>query len=508
AGNPVSSSERIPADKCSPESCAQPSVVISDTVPKASLHSTEPDSMSEASPSITTDKLVEILSDADKPDCIVKEEMQNEAADINQLQPSGKSESASESENALNIFNSHESAQPATTNTSVSSTALSAISEVHTETDDSPRSFIRRFFAPSNVAFIVLVLLLMVPIYLINYAFGNLYYISEGGKTISILFSNADEYSDIFNEAGLEFNQADSISESQLGTTRYLTVSRAYDVTVIADGRTLTHKVYGSTTAETLAQLGITVGEDDIVEPEPDKVLDENETITVKRVRYEQREVTEAVAWQKVVKPSPLIREGKTQIMNEGGGRDGLAYRTYQDKFIDGVLTQSTVIEEDYEDFPWNVVTLEGKSDAHMSPIDGSEFTDIQIVDNAPASYERVLQNAVCTAYSFKPGTFGASGMHMFQGFVAVNTNVIPYGSLLYITSPTGKFTYGWAIAADVGEAMMAGYVDIDLFFETYTESALFGKHKMNVYVVKQLNQPELEQYAAHPGMFRSRVPS
>ncbi|MEG2678026.1 MAG: 3D domain-containing protein, partial [Oscillospiraceae bacterium] len=120
----------------------------------------------------------------------------------------------------------------------------------------------------------------------------------------------------------------------------------------------------------------------------------------------------------------------------------------------------------------------------------------------------RVLQNAVCTAYSFKPGTFGASGMHMFQGFVAVNTNVIPYGSLLYITSPTGKFTYGWAIAADVGEAMMAGYVDIDLFFETYTESALFGKHKMNVYVVKQLNQPELEQYAAHPGMFRSRVPS
>ena len=55
---------------------------------------------------------------------------------------------------------------------------------------------------------------------------------------------------------------------------------------------------------------------------------------------------------------------------------------------------------------------------------------------------------------------------------------------------------------------MMAGYVDIDLFFETYTESALFGKHSMNVYVVKQLTQGELEQYAAVEGMFRNRVPA
>jgi len=98
--------------------------------------------------------------------------------------------------------------------------------------------------------------------------------------------------------------------------------------------------------------------------------------------------------------------------------------------------------------------------------------------------------------------------MYMRQGFVAVNTDVIPYGSLLYITSADGSFTYGWAVAADVGEAMMDGRVDIDCFFESYNESCYFGKKLMNIYVVEQLTQEELEDYVANRAMFTERVPT
>ncbi len=371
-----------------------------------------------------------------------------------------------------------------------------------------PDTFLRRLFAPAHLAFLLLAALLLGPLCLVHYGLGDLYYLQEDGETAAILFSDADVYADVFTQAGIELHAADIVEETALGGSVWLTVTRAYDVTVIADGATIEHKVLGHTTAEALAQLDIAVGPDDIVQPAADKVLVEGETIRVQRVVYETRDVIETVAWQEITKPSPLIREGKTQVMNSGGGRDGLAERTYRDTYIDGVLTDSEIIAEKYEDLPWNVVTLAGKDDAIMSPINGADFTDVTIVDNAPTSYERVLESAVCTAYSFKPGTYGASGMYMFQGFVAVNTNVIPYGSLLYITSPTGNFTYGWAIAADVGEAMMDGYVDIDLFFETYTESALFGKHRLNVYVVDQLTQAELAQFMAQPGMFRTRIPA
>lgn len=368
-------------------------------------------------------------------------------------------------------------------------------------------SFWRRLAAPGNLAFLLLALLLMGPVYLVNYAFGDLYYLYEGEEAVGPVFSTQADYEAIFAKAGLTLREADRVEEIALADSRSLYLTRAYPVQVTADGETVELYALDLTTAGALEQLGISLGPDDLVEPALDKMLEPGDEIVVQRVWYETREAAETVEWQEVDKPSPLIAEGKTQVMNAGGGRDGLVYRTYEDKYVDGELVQSEVIEETYEDFPWNVVTLVGDDDAVMSPIDGSKYTDVQIVDNAPESYERVLESAVCTAYSFKPGTYGASGMYMFQGFVAVNTNVIPYGSLLYITSPTGNFTYGWAIAADVGEAMMAGYVDIDLFFETYTESALFGKHRMNVYVVDQLTQSELEEFMAQPGMFRARVP-
>jgi len=119
-----------------------------------------------------------------------------------------------------------------------------------------------------------------------------------------------------------------------------------------------------------------------------------------------------------------------------------------------------------------------------------------------------VINSGVCTAYSFNPGVWGAAGTYLFQGFVAVDPDEIPLGSLLYVTRRDGSFVYGWAIAADIGEAMVDGRVDIDCFMETYDESVLFGRRIMDIYVVEQLTQDDLEQFVANPGMFRNRIPA
>lgn len=61
---------------------------------------------------------------------------------------------------------------------------------------------------------------------------------------------------------------------------------------------------------------------------------------------------------------------------------------------------------------------------------------------------------------------------------------MIPYGTLLYITSDDGRFVYGYAYAADTGTAMMTGHAFIDLYYETYDESVENAVIPVTVYVI------------------------
>ncbi len=76
---------------------------------------------------------------------------------------------------------------------------------------------------------------------------------------------------------------------------------------------------------------------------------------------------------------------------------------------------------------------------------------------------------------------FGAAADLWYGGG---NPNVIPYGSLMYITSADGRFVYGYAYAADTGTAMMTGSAFIDLYYETYSESVDNAVIAVNVYVL------------------------
>ena len=78
----------------------------------------------------------------------------------------------------------------------------------------------------------------------------------------------------------------------------------------------------------------------------------------------------------------------------------------------------------------------------------------------------------------------GSSGLGLGYGTVAVDPDVIPYGTLLYITSTDGSFVYGYAVATDTGIAVQDGRILVDLFYETYAESVINGAINVNVYVV------------------------
>ena len=69
-----------------------------------------------------------------------------------------------------------------------------------------------------------------------------------------------------------------------------------------------------------------------------------------------------------------------------------------------------------------------------------------------------------------------ASGMPAQYGIAAVDTDVIPLGTRLYIPG------YGEAIAADTGGAIYGNR--IDLCMNSYGEAMNFGRRYVTVYVL------------------------
>ncbi len=75
-----------------------------------------------------------------------------------------------------------------------------------------------------------------------------------------------------------------------------------------------------------------------------------------------------------------------------------------------------------------------------------------------------------CTDYTYR-------GSFLRKGLVAVDPNVIPLGTRLFIPG------YGFAIADDIGGAIKG--LRIDLAYETRAEALQFGRKKVKVYIVE-----------------------
>ncbi|MGF7185227.1 3D (Asp-Asp-Asp) domain-containing protein [Desulfitispora alkaliphila] len=81
------------------------------------------------------------------------------------------------------------------------------------------------------------------------------------------------------------------------------------------------------------------------------------------------------------------------------------------------------------------------------------------------------------TAYTHT-GNPTATGIYPYVGVVAVDPNVIPLGSKLYIEG------YGFGLAADTGGAIKGDIVDV--FMDTREEALQWGRRNVNVYLMEK----------------------
>ena len=147
---------------------------------------------------------------------------------------------------------------------------------------------------------------------------------------------------------------------------------------------------------------------------------------------------------------------------------------------VDGVVVESTVLSSEVISEPVTQVTREGTKDPNgwaTIESDGTVYDE----NGNEVVYKKLLSGR-CSAYT--GGGTTATGAPAAFGRVAVNPNVIPYGTKLYICSPDGKVVYGYAIASDTGGACMRNTIIADLYYDTLSECYQIGVRTMNVYIL------------------------
>ena len=173
-------------------------------------------------------------------------------------------------------------------------------------------------------------------------------------------------------------------------------------------------------------------------------------------------------------------------------GIEGERIVTSKNKYIDGELAESVIISEEVTREPVDQIKLIGTG-VPKTQNNSSSSSSGASVSNKAGTFKDASGNTVSyvkkltgtsTAYYAAEGAITATGVPVYLGGVAVNPNVIPYGSKLYIVSSDGRMVYGYATAVDTGGALMSGSVLVDVFYPTYNQCVNWGRRNVTVYVL------------------------
>jgi 3D (Asp-Asp-Asp) domain-containing protein len=258
-----------------------------------------------------------------------------------------------------------------------------------------------------------------------------------------------------------------------------------YNVKISADGVTRSVKSTG-TVADAVRDAGVYIDDDDLINIGLSEALTPSTEIVISRVEIVEEVKLETIDYTTKYKEDENYVIGYSKVLVDG--EEGELSKVIQHTYVDGKLTQSSVVSTEVTEEPVDKVVVMGT--AEVNPIEEMSISTLSVPDyltldenGVPTSYTSVLTGKSC-AYSAKPTAKTASGRQVKVGYVAVDPDIIPYGTELYIASTDGKYVYGYAIAADTGTALLDGTILVDLFMESYDASCDWGAKQVNIYIL------------------------
>ncbi len=261
--------------------------------------------------------------------------------------------------------------------------------------------------------------------------------------------------------------------------------AKEYEVTIVADGKSISVKCAGDV-SDALEAAKIEVSDDDLINIGLSEPLGSGTEIIINRVNIVEEVQVEVIEYATRYREDDEQLVGYTETVVDG--EEGEVETTFRHVYIDGELVSSDVIDEDVTEPVDEIIVVgtmeEPVYEAAVPAGQTSGSANVKLDANGiPVNYVDVLTGEA-TAYSAAAGAITSTGKTAQVGYVAVDPDVIPYGTELYIVSADGTRTYGYAVAEDTGGAMRSGRVLVDLYMDTESECYSWGRRDVNVYIL------------------------
>lgn len=274
------------------------------------------------------------------------------------------------------------------------------------------------------------------------------------GTHKQLLQTSSESVAEALQEAQLQLDPADGVTP-ELGASlepgMIITVQRAIPITVKVDGEIKQIKSSQPSVSEALAEAQVLLGEYDYTIPGNEATLQANSIIEVVRVTEDFLLEDESIPFQTLWQATDELLIDTTAVLQEGV--TGISRRRIRVRYENGVEISRVPDGEWIAREPANRIIGYGTR-IELGIIDTPE---------GPREYWRAVEMRV-TSYTAatsgkEPGDPGygrtASGVQAGYGVVAVDRNVVPFRSHVYVPG------YGVGFVGDTGGGIRGRWIDL-----------------------------------------------
>ncbi len=315
----------------------------------------------------------------------------------------------------------------------------------------------------------------------------NTFTLSDGEKTHKV-HTLSTKIEDAMKVAGFGSDKYKVLSVSAKGTATHVDLAYSFPVYITTGDKTVEVNAIESTVEDILKNAGYSVDEFDMVEPALDTVVSDTAYIDYTNIDYVTGSYTEAIPCTVKTVYSSQLAEGTTTLSE---GKDGEQQVNYTAKVVNGVTVETVVNSRITLSEAVNGTKTVGTKKAAVTTSESvktistlDEPFTIELDENGnPVNFKKHI-TVQATAYTYT-GNKCATGVAPQPGYIAVNPDVIPYGTKMYIKSSDGSYIYGYAVAADTGSFINSRPNNVDLFMSSKAACTAFGRRNVEIYILE-----------------------
>ncbi|HET6350567.1 MAG TPA: 3D domain-containing protein [Coriobacteriia bacterium] len=279
--------------------------------------------------------------------------------------------------------------------------------------------------------------------------------------------TQASNVAELLADAGVSVGAADVVApatSAKVLSGMTVVVRHSVPVTLQLGRRRVPLRVIGANVSDALVAAGLDPADNTGVQPPLDAQLRPGMTVTVPdaflRIVRQNASISPAVHKTN----DPTLKQGAKQVVSPG--EPGRVVRVFSVMVANGVETTPVLTAESVVEKPKDAVVAVGTGSRNW------------VKPSGPGASRRQLR-VETTGYSSQQSDINditATGAKAVKGVIAVDPDVIPLGTHVYVPG------YGYAVAADTGGAIDGRR--IDLCFRTVSECMRWGRRSVTITIL------------------------